>query len=493
MREDKYFLILDQGTSSTRSIIYDQNFKILAKSQLAHQQFYPEDSWVEHDPLEIYHNQLKTIEEALIRASLTAEQITAAGITNQRETIVCWDTSTNQPIYNALVWQDKRTSKMCHEISKNHATIIKQKTGLPVDTYFSASKIAWLKQRALASGLKLENLSFGTIDSWLIYKFSEHQHHFTDHTNASRTMLFNIHNLKWDQELLKIWDLADIKLPEVKACDSDFGFLEFAGVKIPLKAVAGDQSAALFGHGCYQEGDLKNTYGTGCFLMANTGTKPASMCRELLTTIGFSLENQRTYYAYEAALFNAGSALSWLTDRINILEDVAGSSNLAIEAKAKPSLVLVPAFNGLGSPYWDMQAKGILIGIDQATCRADLIRACLDSIAFQVYDVIDIIKAKLNLTDIILKVDGGLSQNSYLMQFQADLLEAKLELALNYEVTSLGIAKLLSMSYCGYDLNKLSHLKEDFKCFEAQQDDLLDKKLTYWHKALKRSLAWIED
>ncbi len=439
-----YILTLDQGTTSSRAIIYNRNAEICTIAQKEFKQIFPKNGWVEHSPKEIWKTQITVVTEALADLGIHDDEIATIGITNQRETTIIWDKKTGKAIYNAIVWQDRRTSDYCNELVKQgYSDKIKQKTGLEVDSYFSATKIKWILDNVKDARKKAENgeLAFGTVDSWLIWNLTRKQQHLTDITNASRTMLFNINTLKWDTELLELFGIPKQMLPEVKLNSDNYGTtsLAFFGTKIPISGVAGDQQSAMFGQMCINKGMLKNTYGTGCFLMLNTGNKPVFSEHRLLTTIAWKINNEITY-ALEGSVFIGGAVVQWLRDGLEIIRKSNTVEALAKRESDNGGVYFLPAFTGLGAPYWKSDVTGTITGITRGTTKAHIARAALESIAFQTNDVLQAMQkdAKLNIKK--LRVDGGAAINNLLMQFQSDITNIEIDRPAILESTSLGVA-----------------------------------------------------
>lgn len=491
---EKYILTIDQGTGSTRAIIFDIHGNVIAEENEEITSLYPKHGYVEQDALEIYSKTLGVCIEVLIKNHLTLNDILSVGITNQRETIVLWDKESKEPVYNAIVWQSNQSKDICDELIKNNYTqIIFEKTGLRINPYFSASKIKWIFDNYpnLKEKAKQGKILCGTIDSWLIYKLTDGKVHATDYTNASRTMLFNIHTLCWDDDLLKIFDIPKNILPKV--CDSSgfFGFIDEkiflqSGHKIPICGVAGDQQAALFGHGCFNKGDLKNTYGTGCFALMNIGNQPILSNSGLLTTIAYKIKGQ-ICYALEGSVFVAGSAIKWLRDKLEIIKNSAESESKALKVKDNGGVYMVPTFSGMGTPYWDFNAQGAILGLSHDSNKYHIVRATLESIAFQSYDVIKTMKTETKLKIKQLEVDGGATQNNFLMQFQSDILNCPLILKNTPQITALGVAFLAMLGSNVYkDVSELQKLIQVKKIFYPQIDSCTRKNLNNnWKKAIR--------
>ena len=437
----KYIISLDQGTTSCRSILFDQNKNIVHVEQQEFTQIMPENGWVEHDAVEILNTQLETLNLLIQNSNIDIKDVDSIGITNQRETTVLWDKKSGKPVYNAIVWQDNRTADFCKSIIKEgYEEIIRNKTGLVVDSYFSSTKIHWILNHSAECKdlIKKGDLLFGTIDTWLIWNLTGN--HFTDVTNASRTQLLNIHELKWDKELLDIFQIPSSILPEVKQSADDFGYWNFKDYQIPIRGVAGDQQAALFGQECIEKGMAKNTYGTGCFMLMNTGENIISSKNGLLTTVAWSVDG-KVNYALEGSVFIAGAAIQWLRDSLKIITHASETEQLSNATKDK-DVLFIPAFSGLGAPYWNMNVKGAILGITRNTGIAEIAKAALESLAFQSKDVLIAMEKDANFKLKSLAVDGGACQNNYLMQFQADVLNCKVVKPAQIESTALGAAML---------------------------------------------------
>ncbi|GAA6618136.1 glycerol kinase GlpK [Scytonema sp. NUACC26] len=446
----KYILAFDQGTTSSRSIIFDRNGEILTIAQKEFQQIFPQPGWVEHNADEIWASQIGVAHEALARIGIKAGDIAAIGITNQRETTIVWDRKTGKPIHNAIVWQDRRTAADCDELkAAGHEPTFQKKTGLVIDAYFSGTKLKWLLDRVPCAREKAERgeLAFGTVDSWLIWKLTQGALHITDVTNASRTLLFNIHTQQWDSELLSILDIPPSLLPQVRSSSEVYGYTSegLLGSRIPIAGIAGDQQAATFGQASLQCGMVKNTYGTGCFLLLNTGNKPMQSHHKLLTTIAWSISG-RTNYALEGSVFIAGAVVQWLRDGLGIIKHSADVEALACSVPDNDGVYFVPAFVGLGAPYWDSYARGTIVGLSRGSTGAHIARAALESIAYQTSDVIDAMRQDSQLDLCELRVDGGASRNDLLMQFQADILGVPVVRPKITETTALGAAYLAGLA-----------------------------------------------
>ena len=480
----KYIISLDQGTTSCRSILFDRNKKIIHTEQKEFSQIMPENGWVEHDPLEILETQLFTLKKVIEKSGIKADEIESIGITNQRETTVLWDKSTGKPVYNAIVWQDNRTSEFCKTlIREGKEEIIKEKTGLVVDSYFSSTKIHWILHNVPECNklLSNNNLLFGTIDCWLIWNLTGN--HFTDLTNASRTQLLNIKEIKWDTELLSFFKVPIQVLPELKESADEFGNWEFNGVNIPILGVAGDQQAALFGQECYEVGMAKNTYGTGCFMLLNTGENSISSQNGLLTTIAWSI-NGKVNYALEGSVFIAGAAIQWLRDALKIITHASETEQLANETRDE-DVIFVPSFSGLGAPYWNMNVKGTIFGLSRNSGSKEICKAALESLALQTRDVLIAMEKDANLKLTTLAVDGGACENNFLMQFQADVLNCNVSRPSMIESTALGAALL-----AGYKNDFFTQNNEDNRdIFRPNPSYKINQKIKNWNKAIQTLLT----
>lgn len=492
-------LALDQGTTSSRAIVFDHDGRVLALEQREFTQQFPQPGWVEHDPEDIWESQYQTAQEALRRAGVTARDIAAIGITNQRETTLLWDRRTSAPLSNAIVWQDRRTAAMCDDLrSRGLGDAVTVQTGLIIDPYFSATKLAWLLQNVDGARERAQRgeLAFGTVDTWLIWKLTGGARHVTDVTNASRTMLFDIHRLTWSDELLAALDIPASLLPQVLPCAADFGTTERAlfGESLHICGVAGDQQAALFGQAGFTRGRAKNTYGTGSFLMLNTGDRPVRSAAGLLTTVAFGLEPGRVSYALEGSVFVTGAAIQWLRDGLQIIEHTPDVEALAREVHDNGGVYFVPAFTGLGAPYWDPNARGTILGVTRGTTRAHIARAALESVALQSADVITAMErdAGTELTE--LRVDGGGSANALSMQFQADVLGVPVVRPRVSETTGLGAAYLAGLQ-SGYwsGVEELErHWQEDARFTPTMDAEQRSHLIEEWHRAVERSRNWVQ-
>ncbi|MBB6235766.1 glycerol kinase [Pedobacter sp. AK013] len=494
----KYILSIDQGTTSSRAIIFNHNGEIVAIAQREFTQIYPKAGWVEHDPMEIWSTQLAVVTEVIVKAGLTVGDIDSIGITNQRETTVIWDKETGQPIYNAIVWQDRRTSAYCDEIkAQGLANKIQEKTGLIIDSYFSATKARWILENVAGAREKAEagKLAFGTIDTWLIWKLTAGEKHVTDVSNASRTMLYNIHTLNWDEELLELFSIPKAMLPEVKSSSEVYG--ETAGrilaAKIPIAGIAGDQQSALFGQMCTEIGMVKNTYGTGCFMLMNIGSKPKISANNLLTTIAWQI-NGEVNYALEGSIFIGGAVVQWLRDEMGLISKSADVETLAKKVKDTDGVYVVPAFAGLGAPHWDQHARGTITGLTRGTNKSHIARAALESIAYQTMDVLKAMEADAGVNIAELRVDGGATANNLLMQFQADLLNCKVIRPDVTEVTAIGAAYLAGLA-TGF-WKSIDQIRSQWKInrtFVAEEGVDNTERIKGWNRAIKAARVNAED
>jgi len=492
----KYILALDQGTTSSRCIIYDKKGTMISAAQKEFRQFYPKQGWVEHDADEIWSTQMTVAHEAMLKAGVTYRNIEAIGITNQRETTVVWDKHTGEPVYNAIVWQCRRTAEYCDKLmEEGYADKIKEKTGLLIDAYFSATKLRWILENVEGARQKAEagDLLFGTIETWLIWKMTGGRVHVTDYSNASRTMMFNINTLEWDDEILELLDIPKCMLPEPRGCSEVYGETEstlFAG-PIKIAGAAGDQQAALFGQTCFQAGEAKSTYGTGCFLLMNTGEKPVVSKNGLLTTVAWGIDG-KVNYALEGSVFVCGAAIQWLRDELNLLEKAKDSEAMALAVEDSGGVFVVPAFVGLGAPYWDPYARGSIFGLTRGANKNHLVRATLESLAYQASDLLKAMSSDLGSELSALKVDGGACANNFLMQFQADILQKNVLRPECIETTSLGAAYLagLATGYWESQKDVLENWRVDRTFEPSMNEDRRDELLAGWHKAVERSLGW---
>ena len=494
-----YILALDQGTTSSRSMLFDKQGNIISVAQKEFKQIFPKPGWVEHDANEIWSTQFGTMAEAVAKAHITMKQVAGIGITNQRETTVVWDRKTGQPVYHAIVWQDRRTASYCDELkAAGHASMIQQKTGLIIDAYFSATKLKWILDNVEGARNKAEHgeLAFGTIDTWLTWKMTNGEVHVTDVSNASRTMLFNIHTLQWDEELLKLFNIPLSVLPEVKPSSKIYGVTGniIPDSRIPISGIAGDQQAALFGQMCTQPGMVKNTYGTGCFMLMNTGEKVIASKNNLLTTIAWQL-NDKTEYALEGSVFIAGAVVQWLRDELKIIRNSGEVENLAAQVNDSEGVYFVPAFAGLGAPYWNQHARGTIFGLTRGSNTAHIAKAALDSIAYQTYDVLKSMEADAGISIKELRVDGGATVNDSLMQFQSDILNNKVVRPKITETTALGAAYLAGLAV-GY-WNDIKEIQEQWQV-DKEFSSVMEKEkridlINGWQRAVKASVAWAQN
>lgn len=492
---DQFVIALDQGTTSSRAVLFNHEAEIVDVSQQEFTQHFPKPGWVEHDANEIWESQFGVLQALVANNQLSPDDIAAIGITNQRETTVVWNKETGEPIHNAIVWQDRRTAARCDEIkAAGWKDKIQDKTGLVIDAYFSASKLEWLLDnvegaRALAESGKL---LFGTIDSWIIWKLTEGAVHATDPSNAARTMLLNINTGKWDDDLLELFNVPASMLPDVRDSSGDFGKVEFQGKSVPIAGVAGDQQAALFGQTCFEKGMAKNTYGTGCFLLMNTADKRIDSQTGLLSTIAWSIDGKITY-ALEGSVFIAGAAVQWLRDELEFIESASDSESLALLANPESRVVVVPAFAGLGAPYWDMYARGAIFGLTRDSGKAEIAKATLQSVAYQIFDVLQAMQHDSGIELSQLNVDGGAIANDFLAQFQADVLGTVVTRPKVLESTALGAAFLAGLK-TGYwqmsDLNKAREVEREFE--PSLPADKVERLLKRWHKAVERSKEWVD-
>jgi len=491
-------LSLDQGTTSSRAIVFDKKGKIVSSAHKELRQHFPKQGWVEHDPEEIWTSQSSVMIEALVNKGIRADQIAGIGITNQRETTVVWDRNTGKALYNAIVWQDRRTAAFCDSLKeKGHAELIASKTGLIIDAYFSATKIRWILENVDGARAKAEagELAFGTIDSWLVWKLTKGKNHLTDITNASRTMLFNIHTQEWDDELLELFGVPPSMLPEVKSCSEIY--CETAGdvlsTKIPIAGIAGDQQAALFGQLCTKPGMAKTTYGTGCFLVMNTGAKAVRSKNQLLTTVAWKIGDEINY-ALEGSVFIGGAAIQWLRDGLELFKNAKQTETLAMSLEDNDGVYFVPALAGLGAPHWDQNARGAFFGITRGTTISHFTRAALEAIAYQVNDVLKAMEKDCGKPTCELRVDGGATANNFLMQFQADLLNCEIKRPEIIETTAIGAAFLAGLAVGFWESRaELEELWTADRSFNPEmEDDKRENMLHFWHKAVERSKNWIE-
>lgn len=495
--KEKYVLALDQGTTSSRAIVFDHKGNIVGLAQQEFNQIYPHPGWVEHDPKEILSSQMASLQQAVIRAGLTMNDIDSIGITNQRETTILWNKNTGKVLYNAIVWQCRRTEEYSDNLKKdkNLDDVIYKKTGLRIDPYFSATKIKWILDNVKEAKEMADKgeLLFGTIDTYLLWHLTGGKVHATDHTNASRTLLFNIHTLKWDDELLSIFNIPKSILPEVHPSSYLYGYTDelVVGKKIPITGIVGDQQGALFGQLCVKKCDIKNTFGTGCFMLMNTGDEAIESKHGLVTTLAASLDD-KPQYVLEGSVFIGGAAVQWLRDEMRLIKESKDSEDFAVKCKSTDGVYVVPAFTGLGAPYWNGNTRGLITGITRGTTKEQFIRATLEGIAYQVYDVLKAMENDLGIDIRVLCVDGGASKNNFLMQFESDILKAEVKRPKVVEVTALGAAYLAGLK-TGYwkDIEEIAKNKEIEKYFFPQMDDEERTiKIHGWHRAIK--MATIE-
>ncbi len=494
--DKKYMIALDQGTTSSRAVIFNHNQEIVRIAQREYTQYYPKEGWVEHDPMEIYATQYGVLIDAMLLAGIEAEEISAIGITNQRETTIVWEKETGRPIYNAIVWQCRRTAPLCEQLeSEGWGEYIRQSTGLLIDAYFSATKVSWILDQVPGSRERAERgeLCFGTVDTWLMWKLSGGEVFATDYTNASRTMMFNIHTRSWDQKILDRLGIPAAMLPEVLPSSGMFGYAHINGVSIPITGAAGDQQAALFGQCCWEKGQVKNTYGTGCFLLMNTGSEPVESHNGLVTTIAAS-DGVEPRYALEGSVFTGGAVVQWLRDEMRFIGESADSEYYARKVPDTGGVYMVPAFTGLGAPHWDMYARGLLIGITRGTKRTHIIRAALESIAYQSADLLEAIVADTGAPIESLSVDGGASANAFLMQFQADILGVEVCRPEVYESTALGAAYLAGLAVGFWKKDELLAARKIADRYLPQMDETIRaKRRRGWKKAVSRALDWARE
>ena len=494
---EKYILSIDQGTTSSRAILFDKAGTIIQVSQKEFTQYYPHPGWVEHNADEIWGSVLAVLGEVFGKGKIKPSQIAAIGITNQRETTVVWDKVTGEPIYNAIVWQSRQTAGICDVLKENgYEAIIREKTGLVIDAYFSGTKVKWILDHVEGAREKAESgkLLFGTIDTWLIWKLTGGKAHVTDYTNASRTMLFNIHTLEWDKELLELLEIPEVLLPEVRPSSEIYGktaSYHFFGQEVPVAGAAGDQQAALFGQACFDKGMAKNTYGTGCFMLMNTGEKAVPSNHGLLTTIAWNVDG-KVEYALEGSIFVAGAAVQWLRDGLRIIDHAPQSEELATKVESTDGVYVVPAFTGLGAPYWDMDARGAIFGLTRGTSREQLVRGTLESLAYQTKDVLSAMEADAGITLKSLRVDGGAVKNNFLMQFQSDILGVPVERPLINETTALGAAYLAGLA-TGFWKNK-EEIKNNWgvdQTFNPKlSEETRDNLYSGWKRAVNSTMYW---
>ena len=493
-----YVIALDQGTTSSRCILFDRNQNIVELAQKEFTQHYPHPGWVEHDPMEIYSSQYGVLMEVLAKSGVDVHQIAGIGITNQRETAILWDKETGRPVYNAIVWQCRRTAALCEELKQDAAftDYVRERTGLLIDAYFSATKIKWILDNVPGARQQAEEgrLLFGTVDTWLIWKLTNGAAHVTDYTNASRTMLFDIENLCWDKTICDRLGIPMNMLPKVCSCSEVYGQVNIQGVEVPIAGIAGDQQAALFGQTCFEAGEAKNTYGTGCFLLMNTGETLRRSENGLITTIASGV-NGRIQYALEGSVFVGGAVVQWLRDELHLITEASDTEYFAKKVPDSAGVYLVPAFTGLGAPYWDMYARGALVGLTRGAGRNHIIRAALESIAYQTADVLQAMEKDAGLPLRELRVDGGASANNFLMQFQSDIIGRTLRRPMIRETTALGAAYLAGLATGVWrDLDDIRSQWTLDRLYEPEMSEA-DRTRLYagWHKAVERARGWAED
>ncbi|HEY8938450.1 MAG TPA: glycerol kinase GlpK [Cyclobacteriaceae bacterium] len=492
----KFIIALDQGTTSSRAVLFNETGEITGIAQQEFRQIFPQSGWVEHDAREILSSQLGVLQKLIRDNNVAASSIAAIGITNQRETTIIWDRKTGEPVYNAMVWQDKRTASICEALkAKGLGEYVREQTGLVIDSYFSGTKIKWILDHVPQARERAERgeLAFGTVDSWLIWNLTGGKIHATDYTNASRTMLFNIRELTWDKKLLEELTIPSSLLPEVKPSAHAFGFYTLDGVNIPIAGVAGDQQAALFGQACFEPGMAKNTYGTGCFMLMNMGSSIHQSKNGLITTIAWGLDGN-VEYALEGSVFIAGAAVQWLRDSLHVIDQSKDSEYFAAKALGSNEVYVVPAFAGLGAPYWDMYARGAIFGLTRDTGKDHLIKATLESLAYQTKDILNAMQEDAGLTLASLKVDGGACANNILMQFQADILGTEVERPVVIESTAMGAAYLAGIQVGLWKKEDIIRNRKIEKRFTPQMEESVRQKLYKgWKKAVSRTMGWMEE
>jgi len=502
--QKKYIIALDQGTTSSRAIIFDKNLNTIGKAQKEFTQIFPQPGWVEHNPMEIWASQRSVLTEVIAQSGISLKDVVAIGITNQRETVIVWDKNTGEPVYNAIVWQCRRTAEICEELkSRGLEDYVKENTGLIIDAYFSGTKVKWILDNVKGAREKAENgeLLFGTVDTWLVWKLTGGKVHVTDFTNASRTMLFNIKNLEWDKKILKELNIPESMLPKVRNSSEVYGKTRMGitigeenGTSIPISGIAGDQQAALFGQAGFHTGDIKNTYGTGCFMLMNTGNNCIKSNNGLLTTIAIGIDG-KVEYALEGSIFIGGAVIQWLRDELRFFDKASDTEYFAQQVNDNGGVYLVPAFVGLGSPYWDMYARGTIVGLTRGSNKNHIIRAALESIAYQSKDLINAMKEDSGIEINSLKVDGGATANNFLMQFQSDILNTKVLRPEIIETTALGAAYLAGLAV-GFWKNK-EEIKKNWRLNKEFTPDLSEnlrkKYYKYWKKAVEKAKSWEED
>lgn len=492
----QFIISLDQGTTSSRALLVDREGAIQGMVQKEFKQIFPKSGWVEHDPKEIISSQMGVLQDLLKKENVKPSEILAIGITNQRETTVVWDKHTGEPIYNAIVWQDKRTADICEHLKKTGLSEhVKKTTGLVIDSYFSGTKVKWILDNVEGAHKKAEagDLLMGTIDTWLVWNMTKGQNHCTDYTNASRTMIYDIVNLKWDDKMLKALGIPKSMLPEVKPSAAHFGEYDYDGVKIPIAGIAGDQQAALFGQGCFKKGSAKNTYGTGCFMLMNTGEEPQFSKNGLLTTIAYGLDG-KVNYALEGSVFIAGAAIQWLRDGLELIEDAKETEALANSIEGDNPVYVVPAFAGLGAPYWDMYARGAIFGLTRDTGKAHIAKATLEALAYQTKDILKAMEDDSGIQLKNLRVDGGACANNHLMQFQADILDSEVHRPEIIESTAMGAAFLAGIQVGFWKQSDIDENRPMNRIFKPTFDRVKRKRLyKKWKKAVERCKGWEEN
>ena len=492
----KYIMALDQGTTSSRCILFDKKGNMCSVAQKEYKQYYPKPGWVEHDPKEIWSSQISVATEAMSKIGVDAEDIHAIGITNQRETTIVWDKKTGEPVYPAIVWQCRRTADMIEKMEKDGMSeLVRKKTGLIPDAYFSGTKLKWILDHVEGARERAQNgeLLFGTVDTWLIWKLTKGKVHVTDYTNASRTMLFDIHQRKWDKEILEYLNIPECMLPEVKPSSCIYGYTNenLIGGRIPIAGAAGDQQAALFGQCCFSEGEVKNTYGTGCFLLMNTGEQAVNSKNGLLTTIAASFENN-VQYALEGSIFVAGAGVQWMRDEMDLFRDASETEKYADSVEDTNGVYVVPAFTGLGAPYWNPYARGTIVGLTRGCKKEHFVRAVLEAMAYQTYDILKIMEKESSVDIVSLKVDGGASKNNFLMQFQADVLGCKVIRPAVIETTALGAALLAGLAVGVWkNMDEIRRVWQvDLSLVPQMSEQEREKAMVGWHRAVRRSMRW---
>lgn len=490
----KYIIAIDQGTTSSRAVLFDETARLIDIKQREFKQHYPNTGWVEHDPEEIWFSQEAVLIDLIESNGLSPKSIIAIGITNQRETTIVWDKETGKAIHNAIVWQDKRTAKLCDKLKKaGHEEYVRDNTGLVIDAYFSGTKVNWILDNVEGAREKQDKLLFGTVDSWLVWKLTKGQKHITDYTNASRTMMFNIKELSWDNHMLEVLGVPKNMLPEVRESTSHFGDWNYKGTDIPIHGIAGDQQAALFGQTCLLPGMAKNTYGTGCFMLMNTGDKTFQSENGLLTTIACGVEG-KVQYALEGSIFIGGAVVQWLRDGLEIIRNASETEAMAESISDSDDVIIVPAFVGLGAPYWDQYSRGAIFGLSRDTNKNHFAKAALESMAFQTRDILDAMQKDSGIILEELKVDGGAVTNNYLMQFQADLLGVEVVRPANTESTALGAALLAGYGVGLFNLERLQQIQSVDKVFKPDwSEEKRNKAYKKWQKAVSRTINWLGD